>query len=170
MAPRFADGSGKSRKGLYGGLAAVSGIALLAYSLGTHKESGIPGWQPANTALQATLAEGEAPVEVSRKPTEEPAVSPSMQASPPPAAAGSGAPSPLPANPAPLDLNRATESELDTLPGIGPAKAKAIVAYRDDRKGFRSVDELLEVKGIGAKLLERIRPLVTLSPGAAGGG
>lgn len=170
MAPRFAVGSGKSRKGLYGGLAAVSGIALLAYSLGMHKDSGIPGWQPANTALRAALGEGDAPVEVSGKPADEPAVSTSMQASPPPATAGSGTPSPVPANPALLDLNRATESELDALPGIGPAKAKAIVAYRDRRKGFRKIDELLEVKGIGAKLLEKIRPHVTLSPGAAGGG
>jgi len=59
-----------------------------------------------------------------------------------------------------LDLNRATEADLDALPGIGPSKAKAIVAHRDKIGGFRRVDQLLDVKGIGPKVFERLSPLV----------
>lgn len=65
-----------------------------------------------------------------------------------------------------LDLNAATAAELDSLPGIGPSKAQAILDFRDARQGFRSVEELLEVKGIGPKLYDRIRALVkTTEPG-----
>lgn len=55
----------------------------------------------------------------------------------------------------PVDLNRATLEELDTLPGVGPATAQAIIDYRTEHGAFGSVDELLEVRGIGdAKLAE----------------
>jgi competence protein ComEA len=60
----------------------------------------------------------------------------------------------------PIDLNSATVAQLDALPGIGPATAQAIVAYRAQRGSFRSVDELLEVRGIGEARLEQLRPLV----------
>ncbi|WP_372632392.1 helix-hairpin-helix domain-containing protein [Cohnella sp.] len=59
-----------------------------------------------------------------------------------------------------LDLNKATEADLDALPGIGPSKAKAIVAHRDKIGGFRRVDQLLDVKGIGPKVFERLSGLV----------
>jgi competence protein ComEA len=60
----------------------------------------------------------------------------------------------------PVDLNRATAEQLDALPGIGPATAQAILAYREQHGRFRSVDELLEVRGIGDAKLEQLRPLV----------
>lgn len=71
-----------------------------------------------------------------------------------------------------LDLNRATEQEFDALPGIGPRLAERIVEYRQSVGAFHSLDELREVKGIGKKKLERIRPLVTVMPdgGSAGRG
>ncbi len=59
-----------------------------------------------------------------------------------------------------LDLNRASAAELETLPGIGPVKAEAILAYRQDYGGFDSVDELLRVSGIGEKTLAELRDLV----------
>ncbi|MFB9280104.1 ComEA family DNA-binding protein [Cohnella cellulosilytica] len=59
-----------------------------------------------------------------------------------------------------LDLNRATEADLDALPGIGPSKAKAIIAHRDKIGGFRRVEQLLDVKGIGPKVFERLSALV----------
>jgi competence protein ComEA len=63
----------------------------------------------------------------------------------------------------PIDLNTANESQLDTLPGIGPATAKAIVDERTRRGGrFTSVDDLLNVRGIGPAKLEQLRPLVTV--------
>ena len=61
---------------------------------------------------------------------------------------------------APLDLNQATEAQLDELPGVGPSTAAAIVEHRDRIGGFTSVDQLLDVRGIGEAKLEQIRPLV----------
>jgi len=61
-----------------------------------------------------------------------------------------------------VDLNRATVLELQTLPGIGEVLAKRIDDRRQTRGSFHSVEELLEVKGIGQKRLERLRPLLTI--------
>ena len=60
----------------------------------------------------------------------------------------------------PIDLNTATAAQLDALPGVGPSTAQAIVDYRTQHGRFRSVDDLLDVRGIGAAKLEQIRPLV----------
>jgi len=63
----------------------------------------------------------------------------------------------------PVDLNTATAAQLDTLPGVGPATAAAILTYRTRHGRFKSVTELLEVPGIGPAKLEAIRPLVVVS-------
>ncbi len=63
----------------------------------------------------------------------------------------------------PVDLNTATAAQLDTLPGVGPATAAAILTYRARNGRFKSVTELLEVPGIGPAKLEAIRPLVVVS-------
>jgi competence protein ComEA len=59
-----------------------------------------------------------------------------------------------------VDVNRATAEELQRLPGVGAAMAARILATREE-KPFRTVDDLRRVRGIGAKTLERLRPLVT---------
>lgn len=59
-----------------------------------------------------------------------------------------------------VSLSRATATELESLPGIGPATAAAIVAHRDRHGAFASVDDLLAVKGIGPSKLEALRDLV----------
>ena len=59
-----------------------------------------------------------------------------------------------------LNLNTATQAELETLPGIGPALAQRIIAHRQTRP-FQTVDELNDVSGIGDKRLEAVRALVT---------
>ena len=64
------------------------------------------------------------------------------------------------ASASPVDLNAADATALDTLPGVGPVLAARIVAYREANGPFRSVDQLDEVSGIGAKLMEQLRPLV----------
>lgn len=58
---------------------------------------------------------------------------------------------------APVDLNTADEAALETLAGVGPATAKAILAWRDEHGRFESVDDLLDVTGIGEKKLEKLR-------------
>ena len=64
--------------------------------------------------------------------------------------------------PEPLDLNAATVEQLQKLPGIGPATAKAIVRFREKSGPFRRVEDLLAIRGITKKKLEKIRPLVTV--------
>ena len=59
-----------------------------------------------------------------------------------------------------VDLNAATVEELDTLPGLGPVTAAAIVAWRDANERFTSVDQLGDVDGIGPARLEKLRELV----------
>ena len=61
-----------------------------------------------------------------------------------------------------VHINAASERELDALPGVGPATAAAIVAYRTAHGPFATIDELASVKGIGASKLELIRALVDL--------
>lgn len=62
-----------------------------------------------------------------------------------------------------IDLNLATQQELETLPGIGPSKAKEIIAYRQKIGRFVTIDEILNVPGIGTVLFERIRPYISVS-------
>ncbi|NNE43177.1 MAG: helix-hairpin-helix domain-containing protein [Gemmatimonadetes bacterium] len=66
----------------------------------------------------------------------------------------------------PIDLNRAGPELLAELPGIGPAKAQAIVDLRETRGTFGSVDELEEVRGIGPRTVDRLRELVTVGTDA----
>lgn len=62
----------------------------------------------------------------------------------------------------PVNLNSATADDLDTLPGVGPATAAAILTYRDQHGPFASVDDLGEVRGIGPAKLDALRGLVTI--------
>jgi len=65
---------------------------------------------------------------------------------------------------APLDLNTATAGELAGLPLIGPAKAAAIIAYREVHGPFRRVDDITDVPGIGPATLARIRSGIAIAP------
>jgi len=62
-----------------------------------------------------------------------------------------------------VDINTATQSELETLKGIGPAKAEAIVEYRNQVGQFKSVNELTQVKGIGASIIQKLGDQIVVS-------
>ncbi len=61
-----------------------------------------------------------------------------------------------------ISINKATIEELQTLPGIGPSKAAAIIEYREQKGGFATIDELLSITGIGPKTLEKFRDKITV--------
>ncbi|RDV24378.1 helix-hairpin-helix domain-containing protein [Alteromonas aestuariivivens] len=61
-----------------------------------------------------------------------------------------------------LNLNTASVEDLMALPGIGESKARAIIEYRTRMGGFVEVEQLTEVKGIGDKLLEKLKTLVSV--------
>ncbi|MEH6941182.1 helix-hairpin-helix domain-containing protein [Bacillus sp. JJ722] len=61
-----------------------------------------------------------------------------------------------------ININTASEDELQTIPGIGPAKAKAIIQYRTEKGSFSNVDELKEISGIGDKTFEKLKDQVTI--------
>jgi len=65
-----------------------------------------------------------------------------------------------------VNLNTASKDELVALPGIGPAKAQAIIDYRKAHGAFKSVEELKDVKGIGAKRYEKLKPEITVGANA----
>jgi competence protein ComEA len=63
-----------------------------------------------------------------------------------------------------LNLNTATQADLEKLPGVGAATAKQILEYRQKNNGFKKVEELMNIKGIGEKSFLKLKPLVTVAP------
>ncbi|NIK77357.1 competence protein ComEA [Paenibacillus castaneae] len=73
-------------------------------------------------------------------------------------------PAAIPQDDGRIDVNRASAAELVTLKGIGPAKAQAIIKEREDNGKFKSIDDLLRVKGIGKKTLSSIKDSIVARP------
>jgi competence protein ComEA len=63
-----------------------------------------------------------------------------------------------------VNINTATQSELEAVRGLGPAKAKAIISYRDANGGFKSLDELDNVKGFGKASIEKLHSELSVGP------
>ena len=63
-----------------------------------------------------------------------------------------------------LNLNTATQADLEKLPGVGAATAKQILEYRQKNNGFKKIEELMNIKGIGEKSFLKLKPLVTVAP------
>ncbi len=63
-----------------------------------------------------------------------------------------------------VDINSATQSELEAVKGIGPAKAKAIIEYRQKHGPYQSVDDLVAVKGLGKASVDKLRDQLEARP------
>ena len=64
----------------------------------------------------------------------------------------------------PINLNTATAAQLEKLPGIGARTAQLIVEHRQKNGGFKKVEELMNIKGIGEKSFLKLKPMVTIAP------
>ena len=95
-----------------------------------------------------------------------PAQTPAAKAAKPPAAAPKTAPAT-----APINLNTATQAQLESLPGVGAKAAERILEYRHKNGQFKKVEDLMNVKGIGEKSFLKLKPLlsVTDKPAPSGG-
>lgn len=62
----------------------------------------------------------------------------------------------------PINLNTATEAQLEALPGIGPKAAQRILEFRQKNGGFKKLEDLMNVKGIGEKNFLKLKPYITL--------
>jgi len=69
---------------------------------------------------------------------------------------------PVAAASSPINLNTATQAQLETLPGVGSRTAQLIVEHRQKNGGFKKIEELMNIKGIGEKSFLKIKPLVTV--------
>jgi competence protein ComEA len=63
-----------------------------------------------------------------------------------------------------INLNTATAEQLETLPGVGPKTAERIIEYRTKSGGFKRIEDLMNVKGIGEKSFLKLKPLVVVPP------
>lgn len=116
---------------------------------------------PLKTRNNTTEHPTDAPLVITAKPpTETISEKPEATKTPTKTAAAPRETKPLPTRK--INLNKATIEELSLLPGVGPATAETIIEHRKTNGAFSSVDDLDDIKGIGEKKLEKIRPYATV--------
>ncbi|WP_284638651.1 ComEA family DNA-binding protein [Paenibacillus silviterrae] len=129
------------------------GGGALFYTTMSEQQQAINGWKPVNEEMRMLLNREES----RREPTKE-------NAAPKPASPPTEAKQPAKvAEPQKVNLNTASAEQLEALPGIGASRARAILELRTSLGGkFTSVEQLLDVKGIGEKMLDKMRPQLVL--------
>ncbi|WP_020615672.1 ComEA family DNA-binding protein [Paenibacillus daejeonensis] len=167
----------------------AGGALLLLMALGMPREDEPEGWKPLDSKMVSGQVEPEtaaSPIELQGPtdaviPVEEPISlvddSDDATGTQPEAESEPLAPTPGPEEPAQaipvatvpdaagkIDINRASAELLDTLPGIGAAKAQAIIADREQNGFFRSADDIIRVRGIGPKMLEKMKEQIVALP------
>lgn len=131
----------------------------------------LPTSDTAALGMAAVLEDADQIIVPARRPTPQPAAPIVPVATPAPTLPGATAPagteSPVavaPQTEGPVDINNAPVDELDRLPGIGPVIAGRIVEYRLANGPFQTPEELEVIQGISARMVEELRPLITLGP------
>lgn len=161
-------------------VSAVIGAGLMLLATGGRPPAGIEGWTPVNAEVRATLTQEStdagagSKASVAANPGGSQGTTASVaggNAGPSAAAGGAGGivsptaeggESASSAEAGRISINRAGLAELQEIPGIGEKKAQAILDYRKTHGSFASIDELTQVKGIGDKMLEKMKPYIGL--------
>jgi competence protein ComEA len=78
------------------------------------------------------------------------------------------APKPAATAAAPVNLNTATAEQLATIPGVGPRMAERIIDYRQKNGGFKKIEDLMNVSGVGEKSFLKMKPLITVTAAKPG--
>lgn len=148
------------------GMKLPEGSRVLTDALGTSwlKPSLAPEHAPKKAGSGGSVAAPPPKIEAAATPAPEPAPAPAPEPAP-----GSAAPAGITAD-GKVILNVASADELTKLPGVGLKRATAIVALRTKLKRFKHASDLLRVKGIGARGLQRMLPHLVLDPPATGQG
>jgi comEA protein len=92
-----------------------------------------------------------------------PAAAAQQAKSPAPASKSSRASKAAPAPTSPINLNTATQAQLESLPGVGPKAAQRVIEYRKQNGNFKKVEDLMNVKGFGEKTFLKLKPMLTVS-------
>lgn len=160
-------------------LMAVLAIVILGIGIRLFTASGNEGgvWVEEDTKFQGQISDLAAdsplpdPVHPPQALADRPLIEEPDSELSPAARPGEKVPPSAPVSEVAIDINRADAVDLDRLPGIGPAKAEAIIQYRKSNGLFPSLGQLVEVPGIGPATLERILPYirVSLPEGTTGG-